>query len=248
MHQLLSLINLSFRSFMKKIIFAFILFCSFSLIATEETLTTDPEVTINVDQLSETFGHLFVRHLCGTSGVDFSIDKVIQGMKDEKENKPSPLTEEQFEQMMAAWQEKVFAEVASKNLQLANAFLTENKSKEGIVVANEKLQYEVLEMGSGEQVTSESTPLIHYEGKLLDGTRFASSIDNGTPTAISLKQTIAGFSQGLTGMLEGEKRILYVHPDLAYGASGHLPPNSLLIFEVKVLKANQATEVPEELE
>ena len=57
-------------------------------------------------------------------------------------------------------------------------------------------------------------------------------------SALPIKQSIPGFAKGLVGMKEGEKRILYIHPELAYGLAGHLPPNSLLIFEVEIVKAH----------
>lgn len=220
---------------MKAFFLSFCLFLSFSLSAAEGGQT---KVEINMDELSETLGHLLVRHLVTPTGFKFSLEKITQGMKDEMENKPSPLTEEQYEEMIGLIQEKLFEEVAAKNLMQANKFLEENKAKESIVTLNEKLQYKVLEVGGGEKVTSESSPLIHYEGKLLDGSLFASSLESGEPIVLPIAQTIEGFSKGLTGMSEGEKRVLYIHPDLAYGVHGHLPPNSLLIFEVTIIKAN----------
>ena len=55
-----------------------------------------------------------------------------------------------------------------------------------------------------------------------------------------IKQSIPGFAKGMLGMKEGEKRVLYIHPELAYGLTGQLPPNSLLIFEVEIVKANSS--------
>ena len=59
---------------------------------------------------------------------------------------------------------------------------------------------------------------------------------------VSLDETIPGFSKGIIGMKEGEKRTLYIHPDLAYGVNGNLPPNSLLTFEIEIVKANSPQE------
>lgn len=61
---------------------------------------------------------------------------------------------------------------------------------------------------------------------------------NKEPILLPLTKVIPGFSQGMQGMKEGEVRVLYIHPDLAYGTAGQLPPNSLLIFEVKLIEAN----------
>jgi len=71
---------------------------------------------------------------------------------------------------------------------------------------------------------------------------FGSSEETGGPITIPLDQTIPGFSKGLVGMKEGEKRRLFVHPDLGYGTMGQLPPNELLIFDIEVVKADTADE------
>ncbi len=102
------------------------------------------------------------------------------------------------------------------------------------------MQFQIVQQGNGEEVLPDGAPLIHYKGTLLDGTVFATSEASLQPVTLPIKQTIPGFAKGIVGMKEGEKRILYIHPELAYGLSGHLPPNSLLIFEVEVVKANSA--------
>ena len=192
---------------------------------------------VDYGRLSETLGHLIVRQL-QQPGFTFQLDKVIQGMKDEQEGKPSPMSEEEYEQMVCALQEQQFLHAAEHNLAEANAFLTENSAKEGIQTVDEKLQDHISHTGSGEAVGPDSVPLIHYKGQLIDGTVFASSEGMNQPIALPIKQSIPGFAKGLVGMKEGEKRVLYIHPELAYGLSGHLPPNSLLIFEVEIVKAN----------
>lgn len=192
---------------------------------------------IDYGRLSETLGHLIVRQL-NQPGFSFELDKVIQGMKDEQAGKPAPLSEEEYEQTVCTLQEQQFAQVAEKNLDEANTFLNRNASKAGIRAVDEKLQYQISQEGNGEAVGPDSIPLIHYKGQLIDGTIFASSEGMSEPIALPIKQSIPGFAKGIVGMKEGEKRVLYIHPELAYGLSGQLPPNSLLIFEVEVVKAN----------
>lgn len=189
---------------------------------------------INHDQLSETLGHLLVRHLI-QPGFECNFDKVIQGIKDARAGKEAPMSEEEYEQAIYALQETLFLQTAEKNLAQADTFLNENKNEKGVQEIDPKLQFRVAKEGEGNEVGPDSIPLIHYKGSLLDGTVFAHS-DN--PLPLPIKQSIPGFSKGLVGMKEGEKRVLYIHPELAYGISGNLPPNSLLIFEVEVLKAN----------
>jgi len=79
--------------------------------------------------------------------------------------------------------------------------------------------------------------LINYTGKYIDGTVFGSSETAGGPITVPIDQTIPGFSKGIVGMKEGEKRRLFVHPDMGYGTTGQLPPNSMLIFDIEVVKA-----------
>ncbi len=193
---------------------------------------------INPDKLSETLGHLLVRHLA-QPGFEFNLDKVIQGIQEERAGKPSPMNEEEYEQALYSIQERVFLRTAENNLSLANSFLEKNAQGEGIQLMDDKVQFKVDQVGLGKEVSADSVPLIHYKGSLLDGTVFATSNE---PLALPIKQTIPGFAKGLVGMKEGEKRTIYIHPELAYGVSGHLPPNSLLIFEVEVIKADSPEE------
>lgn len=192
---------------------------------------------INVDQISETLGHMIVRHL-QNPGFEFNVDKIVVGMQNEKAGKPSPLTEEEYEQTITLIQENLFLQTAEKNLTEANAFLEKNATEKGVVSLDPKIQYKISVVGSGAEVTAESTPLIHYTGKLLNGTVFATSKETDSPISLPIKQTIPGFNKGLVGMKEGEKRTLFIHPEMAYGVAGHLPPNSLLIFEVEIIKAD----------
>ncbi len=117
--------------------------------------------------------------------------------------------------------------------------MEKNKKKNEVIeVVPDKLQYTILKQGDGVVVEAHSSPKIHYTGKYQDGTVFGTSEEMGGPITIPLDQTIPGFSKGIVGMKEGEKRRLFVHPDLGYGTTGQLPPNELLIFDIEVTKAN----------
>lgn len=193
---------------------------------------TSPE--IDKAALSKTLGHMIVRSL-KQPGLDFDIDLIVAGIQAEKNGQPAPMSEEDYEQLICLLQDKQFALLAEKNISEANTFLSSNAEKEGVIALDTKLQYQVVRTGSGEPVSSDSVPLIQYKGTLLDGTTFASS---DIPIALPLKQSIPGFSKGLEGMREGEKRTLYIHPELTQGLAAQLPPNALVIFEVEVIKAN----------
>lgn len=201
-----------------------------------EASTSEPDIK----KLSEAFGHFIGRNL-KSSGLNFDIESFVKGIKDGESGKPSPMPDKEYEQQMMILQERAFKRLADENLRAAEDFLKSNSTTAGIKeIVPGKLQYTIITEGKGPAVTDHSSPKIHYVGKYIDGTVFGSSRDTGGPITIPLDQTIPGFSQGLTGMKEGEKRQLFVHPDLGYGKTGHLPPNSLLIFEVEVLEASSS--------
>ncbi len=194
-------------------------------------------VKVDMDILSEALGHNLAKSL-KESGGSINITKVCQGMQDELNGKASPLSEEEFQNQMLLKQGELFLEEAKTNLEEADGFLSKNAKAEGVIeIIPQKLQYKIVKEGSGELVKEHSTPSISYEGTFIDGTVFGSSLDD-EPVSLPLDQTIPGFSKGLVGAKVGEKRILFVHPDLAYGTSGQLPPNKALIFTIEILKAD----------
>ena len=202
------------------------------------TNPTDKSDQIDMKKLSEAFGHFLGRNL-KAPGFKFDMDSLIQGIREGAAGAPPPLSEKEYEEMMTAVQERAFKEMSGTNLNAANEFFNKNRNTSGVVeVVPGKLQYIVLKEGNGEVVTDNSSPKINYTGKYHDGTVFSTSEELGGPITIPLNQTIPGFSKGIVGMKEGEKRRLFVHPDLGYGTTGQLPPNEMLVFEVEVVKAN----------
>ncbi len=102
-----------------------------------------------------------------------------------------------------------------------------------------ELKIEDLTIGEGEEIKSGDTVTVHYSGTLEDGTKFDSSYDRKEPfqTQIGVGKVIKGWDEGIVGMKVGGKRKLTIPPDLGYGANatGPIPPNSTLIFEVELL-------------
>ena len=117
-------------------------------------------------------------------------------------------------------------------------FLAENAKKEGVKVTKSGLQYTVLREGTGRQPKATDSVRCHYEGFLIDGTVFDSSIQRGEPAAFPLNGVIAGWTEGLQLMKEGAKYRFFIPYLLAYGPSGagnSIPPYAALIFDVELL-------------
>ena len=122
-------------------------------------------------------------------------------------------------------------------------FLEENKSKEGVKVTSSGLQYIVLKEGSGPKPTTNNKVKVHYQGTLIDGTVFESSVENGTPAEFFVTQVVQGWIEGLQLMPVGSKYKFFVPQELAYGAfprqGGGIKPFDTLIFEIELLEIIQ---------
>ena len=118
------------------------------------------------------------------------------------------------------------------------AYLSAHKDKPGVHTTASGLQYEVLTEGTGPKPTAADTVAVHYEGKLLDGTVFDSSIARGQPAVFPLGQVIPGWTEGVQLMHTGSKYRFTIPPELGYGARGAggvIPPNAVLVFDIELL-------------
>lgn len=202
--------------------------------AAAEEQAEPPSSKQEVAKLSEAFGHLIGKNI-HSMGLQFDIASLIKGLQDSAEGRTAPMTEMECIQALTKAQEMAFQKQSSTNLAQAEEFLKKNSSSEGIVSMEEgKVQYKVEKQGNGAILSESSSPLIRYVGKFLDGTVFGSSTED---EPLSLGEVIPGLKTALVGMKEGEKRTIYIHPEYAYGTTGALPPNSLLTFEIEVVKA-----------
>ena len=138
---------------------------------------------------------------------------------------------------------------AEKNIAAGNAYLEQNKAKDGVKVTDSGLQYEVLQAGSGDKPKAEDTVKVKYTGKLIDGTVFDSTEKNGgEPIEFPLNRVIPGWTEGLQLMSKGAKYRFVIPANLAYGerAMGNvIPANSTLVFEVELLDFTPAAKADE---
>ena len=120
-------------------------------------------------------------------------------------------------------------------------YLEQNKTKEGVQVTESGLQYKVLESGDGASPADTDTVTVHYSGRLIDGTEFDSSYKRGEPAQFPVNGVIAGWTEALQLMKEGDKWELTIPYEIAYGARGSgqsIPPYATLVFDVELIKVN----------
>ncbi len=146
-------------------------------------------------------------------------------------------------------------EKATANLAAGKKFLETNAKREGVTTTKSGLQYEVITKGGSEKYVApkegdkdavEKQFLVHYKGTLIDGKEFDAS-PAGEPVPMTL-QVVPGFKEALTTMPIGAKWKIFMPSDLAYGEerrSAEIAPNSVLIFELELVKIQDAPPAPE---
>ncbi len=134
--------------------------------------------------------------------------------------------------------DKLQKEKGNEALEAGKAFLEENKKKEGVVVLPSGLQYKILTAGNGPKPKASDTVKCHYEGRLINGQVFDSSVRRGEPAEFPVGGVIQGWVEALQLMPVGSKWQLYIPSNLAYGTHGagqSIGPNETLIFDVELL-------------
>ena len=130
-------------------------------------------------------------------------------------------------------------ETAEVNARAAQFFLSNNAKAEGIRTLPSGVQYKVLNSGppGGESPDSNDLVRVEYEGSLTDGTVFDSSYERGQPAVFTLGRVVEGWTEALQHMKVGDEWVVYLPPEKGYGEEGQgpIPPNSVLVFRLKLL-------------
>lgn len=140
---------------------------------------------------------------------------------------------------LQAKQEEANKKMAENNAKSGEEFLLENGKRVEVKTTASGLQYEVIKEGEGPSPKPTDKVMVHYEGKLIDGTVFDSSVDRGEPATFGVTQVIPGWVEALQLMKVGSKWRLFIPSALAYGpqgAGGIIGPNQTLIFDVELLQ------------
>ena len=177
-------------------------------------------------------------------GIEVDADAFTKGMKDALAGGNLLMTDDEIRESLMALQKNLMEKqeertkaAAEKNKQEGEAFLAENKKKEGVVTLPSGLQYKVIKEGEGKTPGPSDTVVVNYRGTLIDGTEFDSSFKRGEPATFPLNHVIPGWTEAMQLMKEGGKMEIFVPADLAYGeqTTGLIGPNSTLIFEIELI-------------
>ena len=181
--------------------------------------------------------------------VPMDVDAFTLGLRDAMEGKEPRLSQDEIAAEMQAYQQKQMAVQeaeqavqAEANQAAAESFLADNATREGVVVTDSGLQYEILEAADGPKPGPEDSVEVHYRGTLLDGTEFDSSYKRGQTVSFGVNQVISGWTEALQLMPQGSKWKLFIPSDLAYGAGGAgqmIGPNAALVFEVELVSISE---------
>ena len=202
-------------------------------------MNKDMKLDTDLKKGSYGLGVLMAGDLKQRGNDSLDLEALFKGFQDQYSSGKTLMTQqecmESFQKMMSAAAEKKSGAAKSEG----EAFLAANKTKEGVKVTASGLQYKVIKSGTGKTPAATSEVSVHYAGTLIDGTEFDSSIKRGEPATFPVNGVIAGWTEALQLMKEGDKWMLYIPYNLAYGergAGGQIPPFATLIFEVELLK------------
>lgn len=202
----------------------------------KELNMADPMVKI-----SYSLGTLMASNVKAQGADSLDLEALSAGLKDVLEGKTLLVDQNEAMGLVQNYMQQAMMRKAEKAKEAGQQFLANNKTKEGVVTTASGLQYKVLQQGNGKQPTAQDRVTVHYAGTLIDGTPFDSSIKRGQPATFGVSGVIRGWTEALQLMKEGDKWMLYIPYDLAYGERGsgaQIPPYSTLLFEVELIKVN----------
>ena len=186
-------------------------------------------------------GVLFANNIKGQGGDSLDVEAMLAAINDVFKKKTLQLDQQSCMPIVQQFMQQAAEKKGAVAKEQGRAFLEGNKTKEGVTTTASGLQYKVLTAGTGKTPTSASNVTVHYTGKLIDGTVFDSSVQRGQPANFGVTQVIGGWTEALQLMKEGDKWVLYIPYELAYGErgqGGQIPPYATLVFEVELIKVN----------
>ena len=202
-----------------------------------------PETTTaQIDTISYAWGMNFGKVIKNNPVGEINLNQVKKGFFDVINDEETLLDEQEMIRLLQSFLRDRMAYVAERSLEEGKEFLAANKEKEGVVETESGLQYKIEVEGTGISPEETDTVEVNYVGRLIDGTVFDSSYDRGESAKFPLNRVIKGWSEGLKYAKEGGRIEIYVPSELGYGGrgAGPIPGNSVLIFDVELVKVSKA--------
>ena len=192
-----------------------------------------------MDKFSYAIGLGIGQNLKGMGATNINLNDFTQAIKDIIEENQTAISHKEAQTIVNDYFQKLEKQINQANIQEGTDFLEENKKNPNIITLPSGLQYEIIKEGNGKKPKASERVKCHYEGTLINGTLFDSSIKRGEPAIFGVSQVIPGWVEALQLMNEGSKWRLFIPSELAYGAQGAgdmIPPHSTLIFEVELIE------------
>ncbi|HWP81201.1 MAG TPA: FKBP-type peptidyl-prolyl cis-trans isomerase [Bacteroidota bacterium] len=218
-------------------------FCTL-LFACQTQTQNKTELKTRKDSLSYSLG-LDIAKTLKQQGFDVDAAVLGQAFRDFLEDSTQMISDEtahallvSLQQELAAKRDESIRTMGEKNKKDGDAFLAENKKKQGIVTLPSGLQYKIIVAGKGKKPTATQTVTVHYKGTFIDGIEFDNSYKKGSPATFEVNSVIPGWSEALQLMPVGSKWQIFIPAELGFGERGAgqvIPPNSTLIFEVELI-------------
>lgn len=216
--------------------------CMFTTTGFAKTVTNSSSLN---EQVGYSFGYLMGRSNA-ESVKDLDLDAFILGLKTAAQGGKSALTDEEMARVLTQHKKQSDAKQlielkkkADANAKIGAEFLAANAKKQGVQTTQSGLQYQILKQGTGQSPKANSIVKVNYEGRLIDGTVFDSSIARNQAAEFQVSQVIQGWTEGLQLMKEGAEYRFFIPAQLGYGQIGSgdvIEPNSTLIFDVELIE------------
>lgn len=194
--------------------------------------------TEKLDKVSYCFGLSIASNLLSSGVNSINTEAFVDALRTVYAGQMPEIKPEEANQILQDYFNKLQNERGKAAKEAGEQFLNDNKNKEGVVTLASGLQYKIISAGNGAIPKSNDTVKCHYEGRLINGAVFDSSIRRGEPAEFPVNGVIAGWVEALQLMPVGSKWQLYIPSDLAYGPHGAgqaIGPNETLIFDIELL-------------
>ena len=194
--------------------------------------------TDELDKVSYSLGLSIASNLISSGVTTINAEAFIDGLNVVFSGKMPEIMPDEANNILQDYFDKLQQAKGKEAKAEGEKFLAENKKKEGVVALPSGLQYKILTAGNGPKPKASDTVKCHYEGRLINGTVFDSSIRRNEPAEFPVSGVIAGWVEALQFMPVGSKWQLYIPSELAYGTHGagqSIGPNQTLIFDVELL-------------